>query len=279
MSQFHAIAPSTHGAKRWVRYTSHAFAARDGVAALVAHEFSKACTSLPMAFIWRGERFLPVAVQGLASDVNLFVAPDGRWLGRYTPAVYRSYPFALAPVRDHNLVLCVDHDSGLLHDDAAPEQGTTPAAQRVRFYDDQGQLDPAVRDVMAFLEKIQASRVLTERICAALNTEGLLVPWVVAVKTPSGARQLAGLYRVDEAKLQALPAEALHRLNQVGALSAAHCQLVSMQHIQLLGHLSQLHTAANDLQQGKAPAPRALDPDPISLNRYGSLLFGESIGI
>ncbi|MDV7395813.1 SapC family protein, partial [Arthrospira platensis SPKY1] len=116
MPRYEPVAASTHATQRWQRYSSHAFAATDAVAPLVVQELPKACMHLAIAFIPQGEHFTPVAVLGLQPGQNLFVTPDGRWLGGYTPAAYRGHPFALANTPNGQQVLCVDADSGLLHD-------------------------------------------------------------------------------------------------------------------------------------------------------------------
>lgn len=233
---------------------------------------------MPIAFIWQGERFLPVAVQGLERDKNLFVAPDGRWLGGYTPAVYRSYPFALAPTQDQQLVLCVDQDSGLIFDEGDAAKEEKGNQKKLRFFDEQGKLDPSVQEILTFLEQIQASRAVTERICSTLVDEGLIVPWSVEVKCPQGPCEIPGLYRIDEVKLQSLSADALLRLNQVGALSAAYCQLVSMQHIQKLGALAQLHSAAKSVQKYQNQS-NAKNSDFDFFKHNGTLQFGGPVGV
>jgi hypothetical protein len=248
------------------------------VAALVAHELGRACSSLPIAFIFQQDRYLPVSVQGIERNKNLFVAKDGRWLVGYTPAVYRSYPFALAPTQDQQLVLCVDHDSGLIFEEGEVVKDETSSQTSLRFFSEDGQLDPSVREILTFLEQIQASRAVTERICSALAEEGLIVPWNAEVKCPDGPREIPGLYRIDEVKLQSLTAEALFRLNQVGAMSAAYCQLVSMQHIQTLGALTQLHSAAKSVQANKSQSNAKNSGDGF-LKHDGALLFGGPVAV
>jgi hypothetical protein len=278
MPTIQIVTIQTHNTLKWQRFSSYQFSGKDSVAALVAHEFGKACVNLPIAFIWQGERFLPVAVQGVELNSNLFVAPDGRWLGGYTPAVYRSYPFGLAPTQDEQLVLCVDQDSGLIFDEGDVSNGETGNQKKLRFFDEQGQLDPSVREILTFLEQIQASRAVTERICSALAEEGLIVPWNAVVKCPDGPHEIPGLYRIDEVKLQGLTAEALFRLNQVGALSAAYCQLVSMQHIQTLGALTQLNSAAKSVQANKSQSNAKNSGDGF-LKHDGALLFGGPVAV
>lgn len=273
MPNFSALSKLSHIKKRWVRFNSYKFAVCDTVSALVAHEFGKACANLPIAFIWQGERFLPVAVQGVEPDKNLFVAPDGRWLSGYTPAVYRSYPFALAPAQDQQLVLCVDQDSGLIFDEGDVPNDETGNQKKLRFFDAQGKLDPSVQEILTFLEQIQASRSVTERICSTLADEGLIVPWSAEVKCPQGPSEIPGLYRIDEVKLQSLSADALLRLSQVGALSAAYCQLVSMQHIQKLGALAQLHSAAKSVQKDQNQS-NSKNSDFDFLKHNGTFHFG-----
>lgn len=161
MPRYEPVAASTHATQRWKRYSSYAFAATDAVAPLVVQELPKACMHLALAFIPQGENYTPVAVLGLQTGQNLFVAPDGRWLGGYTPAAYRGHPFALANTPDGQQVLCVDADSGLLTDIGGEA-----------FFDEQSQPSQPVKDVMSFLQQVHANRAATERICAALQAQG-----------------------------------------------------------------------------------------------------------
>jgi len=61
----------------------------------------------------------------------------------------------------------------------------------------------------------------------------------------AGEQNVAGLFRIDEAALNQLPAEAFMELRDAGALLCAYCQLLSMQHLQTLGQLAQVHAKAN----------------------------------
>src|SRR5690606_13482573 len=116
MAELTVISREQHADKRWKRYTSYSFAAGDAVVALVAQELPRACLSLPLGFVKTEAGFQVVAVQGLQPGRNLWVAPDGRWLGGYVPAAYRGYPFVLANTEDGKRVLCVRPDSGLVNE-------------------------------------------------------------------------------------------------------------------------------------------------------------------
>ncbi|WP_442595323.1 SapC family protein [Parapusillimonas sp. JC17] len=233
MANLQAVSKERHAGKRWQRYSSYSFAAADAVAALVVQELPKACMSLPIGFISMEDRYVPVAVQGLAGGKNLFVAPDGRWLGGYVPASYRGYPFALANTEDGQQVLCVIEDSGLISE-----------LEGEVFFDEGGQPSKAVSDVLNFLSQVAANRQATQNICAVLQKHELIQPWLIKLQTEAGEQTVQGLFRVDEAALNALSAEALDEVRKAGALPMVYCQLLSMQHLQKLGQLAQQHAAA-----------------------------------
>jgi hypothetical protein len=46
-----------------------------------------------MAFVKQQDSFFLIALLSLTPKTNLFVAPDGRWLGGYVPSYFRGYPF------------------------------------------------------------------------------------------------------------------------------------------------------------------------------------------
>lgn len=272
MPKFQAVAKGTHQNLRWKRYTSYTFVAQDTLAPLVAQELVRAALHLPIALVARdaqGTQFAPMAVLGVLPGHNLFVAPDGRWLGGYTPAAYRSHPFALAATPDGQQVLAVDADSGLITD--SPNSGEP-------FYDSEGKPTQAVQEIVGFLTQVQANRAQTERICAALAQHQLIQPWPVTIQTPAGERTLSGLHRIDEAAFNALPADALKALQHIGALPLVYCQLLSMQHLPQLAQLAQAHAQHQAKAQAKAAQPLPTTPqgdlDLSFLSQGGTLSFG-----
>lgn len=230
MSNYQVISRSTHAHKYWKRFSSYNFAAQDVVVPMVAQELPRALMHVPIAFIKQLDAFVPVAVLGLQPGQNLFVTPDGRWTGGYTPAAFRSYPFQLVESSDGQSVLVIDEDSGLVSD----TEGET-------FFDEEGKPAKAVKDVLDFLVYVQTDRAVTQRICTALAEQQLIQPWNITVQGESGERKVEGLYQVDEAAMNALPAEAFEALRQVGAVQTAYCQLLSMQHLKTLHQLTHAH--------------------------------------
>lgn len=268
MPNFQVISRERHASQRWQRHTSYAFAAHETVVPLAAAELPKAAMSLPLAFIEQDGGFVPVAVLGLQAGSNLLVGAEGRWMGAYIPAALRSHPFRLAPTEDGQQVLCIDEESGLVTGGPAGE----------RFFNDDGQTAQATLDILHFLNQLDQSRLATLVACAVLQKHQLIRPWPIAVKTDAGEQQIAGLFQIDEAALIQLPGEVLHELAQAGALPVAYCQLLSMQHLPLLGQLAQARAKVAAPAPPAPPAPPAALPagdlDLEFLNRGDTISFG-----
>jgi len=257
MAQVTVISREKHANKRWKRYTSYDFAATDAVAPLVAQELPRACLSLPIGFVKAGDGFQLVAVQGLVPGKNLWVRPDGRWAGPYVPAAYRGYPFVLANTEDGKRVLCVREDSGLIS-----------AVEGEPVFDAEGNPAKPVQDVLNFLDQVSGNAKVTARQCALLAEHDLIQPWNVQLKTGSGEQPVQGLFRVDEAALNALPPESFEALRKGGVLPLVYCQLLSMQHLQVLGKLANDHAEAKKLLE-----PETGDLDLEFLHDDGNIRF------
>ena len=244
------ISQSAFGSKRFKRYDSYAFAAKDAIAPLVLKELVRACMVMPIGFAKVQEAFVPVVVLGLGNEKNLFVAPDGRWVGRYVPAAYRGYPFVLANGPQDKQILCFDDSSGLLTD-----------TEGEPFFNEDGKPTDGINDVLNFLTQLAVNRQATQRVCALLAEHNLIEPWPIKLKGEEQApeRNLEGLFRVNEAAFNQLEEKPLHALHQGGALPVIYCQLLSMQHLPVLGELVKAREAAE--QQAALPKNKAGEID------------------
>jgi hypothetical protein len=195
---------------------------------------------MPLAFLEQGERFSVVAVLSLASGQNMFVTPDGLWLGSYVPACFRTYPFRMLPQQGtEKLVLCADEESRLIHD-AGPV--------REKFFDDEGGISPALKPIFDLLMEMERSRWVTGLAVAALAEAGVIRPWDIKVKSEQGQQAIGGLHRIDEGALRSLPNDLFLKLRAASALPVAYTQLLSGGQLRIFGHLAKL-------RQQLAPPP------------------------
>ena len=220
--------------KKFQRTKSYAFASKELLAELVAKEFPQAALAVPIAFVAVNDEFSPVAVLGLNTGKNLFVTLDGRWIGRYIPAVFRGYPFSLAKTEDGRQVFCINDAPEVISD-----------VEGEPFFEPTSEPTQALKDIFDFLTQTASNRLVTVQIIKVLQKHQLIVPWVIKLK---GADQtehtINGLYRLDESAFNLLPSEALNEIRQVGALPLIFCQLLSMQHLPMLSTLAQAQQEA-----------------------------------
>jgi hypothetical protein len=231
VANLQAITKTDFATKTWQRCADFLFTENDSVCPLAAQELPQAMLSMPIAFILADEDYSLVAVQGLQPDTNFYLNADGKWVGKYVPAAYRSYPFLLAQneAEKDQLVLCIDGDCGLVTEDIAGEP----------FFDEAGELSATLAELVEFLSKVNDSRGTTMRILKSLQQHNLLKPWELEIKVETGIKKVEGLYCIDEPALNSLSDEAFIELRKAGALLVAYCQLLSMQHISELAQIVQ----------------------------------------
>lgn len=263
MTDYHVITHERHGHQYWLKQSGHRFASSDALCPLVAQELPKAMLSMPIGFMAEGDNFVPVAVQGLTPGQNLWVAADGRWLASYVPAPYRSYPFRMAPTEQGEQVLCIDEASGLISESAGEA-----------FFDEDGTPAKSVLEILEFFNQIEANRQLTHSMCAVLQQHGLIQPWLITVQGEHGEQKVEGLFRIDEAALNALTAESLAEVRNAGGLTMAYCQLLSMQHLSTLGTLAQAHAEAEKARLAQESLAKKGELHLGFMNDSGTFSFG-----
>ena len=235
MPNYQAITKSQYAHKRWLRTSSYAFAMKDAILPLSLAELSRAMMTLPIALIRQNNGFLPAAVTSLQPERNFCVTADGRWIHGYVPAACRSYPFRFLNSPEGQQVLCIDEDSGLVHEGVEGEA----------FFDEEGKATLAVQEILAFLNQAEQGKTASMAACAVLAQHHLIVPWPITLTTETGEKQIDGLYKIDEPALNQLSAEALLEVRNAGGLLIAYCQLLSMQHLSILGQLAEAHAKAD----------------------------------
>lgn len=238
-SPIQALSRDVHGAKRWKRSPNLHFAAKSNAVGLLADEIPRAALVLPLAFMKRGDdSYVPSAVLGLAPGENLLLDKDHKWIGRYTPATFRSHPFVLArPAGEEDKnkrVLCIQTQNDVIVDG---EEGTP-------IFDAEGKPSAEINKMLEFLMQMEQSHGKTERGVAALAEAGVIVPWKLALQSGDQKQSLEGLFHVDEKALNELSDEAYLKLRKAGAIALAHLMLLSEQNLPALVELARTRRRA-----------------------------------
>ena len=200
--------------------THFRFAASANLLPLNFAEVALAGAHYPIVFVAEGETVALVALAGLQPGRNHFVDAAGEWRAdTYIPAYVRGYPFiALRPSPDAEPVLALD-----------PQATDFTRIDGVRLLTDDGQPGEQLKGIIAFQHEYRLLADRTQLMTAALRQAGVLEPGQLQVKGEGGdTRQIDGFLLVNEARLKALPAAALHTLMEADALGLAYAQIFSM---------------------------------------------------
>ena len=263
MTEFTAIAPESHAQKAWKNVTDYGFSSENAIIQLVGAELSDAALAMPTGFIVHEAGYQLVAITSLQSGQNLYVAPDGKWLGTYIPSALRAYPFRLLKHESaEKSVLCINEASGLVVEGV--EEGND-------FFDDENQPTQGIKDILNFLTEVQASRDVTQEAVSALADAGLIMPWKINLKQGEKVVPVDGLFSVDEAALNKLDDEDFLAVRKAGGLALAYAQLLSMSQLAVLERLGELQ---GQILEQQAAAAEASNLTGFSLSEdEGSLMF------
>ena len=230
MTKLTALNAQEFTTKAWTR-ANLAFSARDHLVPVVLDEVPKIVPNMPMVFVATGDGYQLMALTSFVPASNLFVSPDGNWLGDYVPLALQAYPFRLARVVDsEQLILCFDEDSGRL----------VAAGQGEPFFAAADSLTPTVKAIFDLLLRIEASRIATQAGVDNLVAADLLEPWNLTVKDGERTMTLEGLFKINEAKLNQLSDAAFTGLRNTNALLLAYAQLLSLNQLSQFQKLAQL---------------------------------------
>ena len=199
------------------------FAANTNIVPLTVAEFPLAGLSYPIIFA--GERHQPLAVMGVSSAMNMFVAKDGAFEnGAYIPAYIRRYPFVLAndTVRAQ-LVVCIDRGATMLGEDFD-----------IPFFDEKGEPTEYTKGCIQFCNDFETEGRRTESFVSLLKELDLFEIRTATYTptnldgTPGETQTIAEYFAVSEDKVKALPDEKQMELVKNGALSQIYAHLMSL---------------------------------------------------
>lgn len=225
MAEWIALSRTAHAEQGYRPRQGYHHAARRMVAPVILAELHRILPHYAVGLLPMGAGLMPVAVLGVANDQNLYVDADGRWRGGYAPATLRGYPFALTGGQNGDKALAIDAEH-LSRDGQPLFEG--------------GELGDTVAQTLQFLQQYDHNRQATRAACQSLREADVLAPWPLSVPIGEEHRQINGLYRVDEAALNALSAEAYAAL-QGAPMKLAYAQLYSIGQVAQLAQLAALH--------------------------------------
>lgn len=245
------LSHETHAKTRIRPLASYAFAAQMSMVPLNSAEIVPFSQELPVVLAREGEDFIFVVLTSLAPNRNLLIDDKGHWHSALIPGVWRRGPFRLAAIaggEDERLVLCIDD---------ASEQISESEGQPLF---DQGQPTEFLTRATSLLSGLEADFRNARKICKALNSLGLIVPWNLEIPRADGGKQrIDGLFRVDEAKLGKLGGDDLVALRDMGGLAAIYAHLLSLSKVNVLARISQQFAARE--QQRQAVKSNKVDLD------------------
>jgi hypothetical protein len=222
--------------------TTPAFCRKLNAIAVSFSEFTAAAHDYPIVFAGtEGNRnFAPIIVLGLADGVNLFVNAAGDWdPSVYQPAYMRRYPFCVSKAyvdgepRGQSIV-CV---ARAFLDDGG-----------IALFDEHGNSTGRWQAVERLLAEYETDLDRTAQFTAALRQLNLLEPFSMqVVEDNRSSVRLAGMFRVDEAKLAALRPASHKALVTKGFMNRIYAHLLSLE------NFSRLYAREQALNAPKRP--------------------------
>ncbi|MEJ6022145.1 SapC family protein [Ramlibacter sp. PS4R-6] len=205
--------------------TSFAFARKANSVYLAGVEFNEAMKEYAIVFTRAANgRVVPVAMLGLRTRENLFVAEGERWDAVYVPAFIRRYPFVLAQLGGEQLGVCIDEAYGGFN----TKEGEA-------LFDEQGGNTPFLANAVQFLENYQREFARTEMFCARLEQFGLFKEMNAQAHLKDGRSfTVSNLLVVDEPRLMTLPDAIALSLFRSGELHLVSMHLASLSNMQRL---------------------------------------------
>lgn len=267
MASLVPVSFQSHGNQLWRRLSTYGFAAKENYVPIAGIEFGRVASAMPIGFVELSGQFTPVAILSLTPKVNLFVGPDGRWLGSYVPMLFQTYPFRL--LRKDGT------DQFSLWVDAEAQNLADVATSTELFYESEGTLAPATKAMLDRLGQLEQNRLQTAVAVAALSAEGVLCPWEIKLTGDGRNTMVQGIHRIDEVALNKLGNDAFLRLRACNGLSIAYAQLLSMGQFGVLSQLNQLRTRLGSAA-AVAPPP-AYAPQPGSPDSGFAMVDPESL--
>ena len=211
----------------------YGFAAKHHALPLMMSEFHVAALDLPIVFGKAAEGgYTPLAMMGLKTEESMFVDAEGKYTGRYCPAVLRRYPFIFAHSADNTdqFALCVDGTARQI--DASGE-----GAQK--FFGEDDKPTEFLTKMMEFCKSYEIDLRKTAAAVKELDALGLFDPMRAQVALKDGRKvELTGFHVISRERLKALDKDVVHDFFTRDILEILHYHLISLKNMDRLRDLA-----------------------------------------
>ena len=222
-----------------------AFTTRHNVILLNLAEFFYASQNYPVVFLKNEDNVMQVcAVTGLQQGENLFSDDRGNWQEyAYVPAYIRRFPFFTAAAKDKS-----DPDKRVIMVD---ETGLIPSTDP--FFDTAGNATDKWDERKAFIADFISAEKQTAGFAARVDKLDLLEAFDAQIN-PQGqdSMRVSGMQRINENKLNRLPAKVIKELMRQGDLSRIYAHLISLENFAKLLDLSVVRKQSKAVKNQKS---------------------------
>lgn len=203
------------------------FASSQQIMRLRITEVTQAAACLPVVFTRNGKdgSWVLSALTSLSEGRNSFVR-DGKWQAIFTPSTMKTHPLYLmkSPKDEDTYTIGIDESSSAFSSSSGEA-----------LFGDNGAPSLHLSRVKSLLEADIKNGIETHRFAQQVEQLQLLKAVDLNIQFQEGSSQkLAGLYVLDESKLQHLSGDILAELSQLGYLIPMHCMLASLYQLNML---------------------------------------------
>jgi hypothetical protein len=229
--------------------TNFSFANEVNSVPILAAEFIAAATEFTIIFAGEGDAVFPAVILSMRNGENAYVDEDGAWLGKYTPAFLRRYPFVFSLSEDkETFTLCIDEDF----------EGCNTDGRGERLFDAEGARTQYLEAMLNFSRQYQAQFLRTTQFTKRLRELDLLEPAEARFQLPGGeSAALAGFFTINRNKLKALPGETLAEMAKTDELELCYVHLQSLNNIT---PMAQKQVGATPIDTAKAEPADQKEP-------------------
>jgi len=208
------------------------FAAASHALPVMMSEFHAAALDLPIVFGRSNDGgYTPMVMMGLRPETSLFIDAEGRFTGRYVPAILRRYPFIFAHSADNTeqFALCLD--------DSAPQVDASGESGEKLFGEDDKPSEFLTK-MMEFCRSFEIDQRKTTAVTKELDALGLFDPMQAQITLKDGQKvQLTGFHVIAKERLKALDADKVHDLHTREILEMLYYHLISLKNMERLRDL------------------------------------------